>query len=616
MNGIVTLLTPLIGLLAVTALGGAQSSAAENPAGARAEAMAGPSDTRMGQVAPAPVRLAQAQPPVPRPPSSAGRLLSLDFKDADIVNLLRILAAESGRNIVAGDDVRGRVSISLRNVTWEQALDAILEVRGLEKIEKGGVIRVVSAEQLARERDLLIKAEEARRKAEIEVRTKQIEAQLKEADLQAKRAAAEAAAAEAQARGPLTEETIRILYADPEEIARTLQGILGIPAEGMTPAALPPAPYGVPPVIGDLNRPLNPDLGRVYGPGPPPVLSPTVGPIASPDTLAKGLTIRAYRPANSIFLRLYAADLARIKKLIRESLDVPVPQVKIEARMEILDRNALEAIGVQWGGGVVTRGGSQTLVGQGLSGPRTDGIAPTGINPANPNLTLDQFLPVGAASAFPTGSNLVNLPIGLLPNFARLAEVASGGIAFGLVGTNFNINLALQALAAQGKARSLARPEISTVENARATVSLGEEIPFTTVSSAGTQVQFKEAVLKLEVTPTIIREQVDGQEVNKIKMLVVVENNERGNIILNGVPNIRKRRAETLVVIREGERLVISGVTQGRDEQTVRKVPFFGDIPVVGWLFKQRETFAHNTELVLFLTPAILPLAPSVATAR
>src|SRR4029450_5452271 len=103
------------------------------------------------------------------------------------------------------------------------------------------------------------------------------------------------------------------------------------------------------------------------------------------------------------------------------------------------------------------------------------------------------------------GGNIVNLPFQALPNAA--SQLPAAGIAFGIIGTDFNIHLALQALATQGKTRTLARPEIVTVENSKASVSLGEEIPYATVSSAGTQIQFKEAVLKLEVLPTVVRAQ-------------------------------------------------------------------------------------------------------------
>ena len=573
---------------------------------------------------PAPARMvAQASstpsPAPPAPPTSAPtsgeKLISLDFKDADVVNLLRILAAESGRNIVSGDDVKGRVSISLKNVTWEQALDTILEVRGLAKVEKDGVIRIVSLDQLTKEKEAQARVEAARRNAEIETRTKLAEAQLKETELASKKLAADAAAAEQAARGPLREEVIRLSYADPEDVARTLQGILGIPPEGTqaVPSTIIPSVPAVPTVVPSFPSPPNPALGQLpqpqtpfppsYGPGNQPVIS------VSQDVLAKGITVRANKATNSIFIRHYEADLERIKKLIREQLDVPLPQIKIEARMEILDRNSLEAIGVQWGGAAAKNVGSNTLIGQGFQSTdvtRT-GIGTNNFTPANSNLSLASLLPVAAGTGLATGGNLVNLPFSALPN--ALSNTPAGGIAFGLVGTRFNINLALQALAQLGKTRTLAHPEIVTVENNKATFSLGEEIPYATVSSAGTQVQFKEAVLRLEVTPTVIRETIDGREIRKVKMTVIVENNSRGDLIAftgTSVPIINKRKAETQVLVREGDRLVIGGVTQNVQQKTVRKVPLMGDIPVLGWLFKQREDFETGRELVVFLTPSIL----------
>jgi type IV pilus assembly protein PilQ len=558
-------------------------------------------------------------PAPPAPPASAPtsgeKLISLDFKDADVVNLLRILAAESGRNIVSGDDVKGRVSISLKNVTWEQALDTILEVRGLAKVEKDGVIRIVSLDQLTKEKEAQARVEAARRNAEIETRTKLAEAQLKETELASKKLAADAAAAEQAARGPLREEVIRLSYADPEDVARTLQGILGIPPEGTqaVPSTIIPSVPAVPTVVPSFPSPPNPALGQLpqpqtpfppsYGPGNQPVIS------VSQDVLAKGITVRANKATNSIFIRHYEADLERIKKLIREQLDVPLPQIKIEARMEILDRNSLEAIGVQWGGAAAKNVGSNTLIGQGFQSTdvtRT-GIGTNNFTPANSNLSLASLLPVAAGTGLATGGNLVNLPFSALPN--ALSNTPAGGIAFGLVGTRFNINLALQALAQLGKTRTLAHPEIVTVENNKATFSLGEEIPYATVSSAGTQVQFKEAVLRLEVTPTVIRETIDGREIRKVKMTVIVENNSRGDLIAftgTSVPIINKRKAETQVLVREGDRLVIGGVTQNVQQKTVRKVPLMGDIPVLGWLFKQREDFETGRELVVFLTPSIL----------
>ena len=145
------------------------------------------SKSPVSALASVPVRLAQAQAPTPptAPPAGAvsvtngRRLISLDFKDADVVNLLRILAAESGRNIVVGDDVKGKMSISLRNVPWEQALDTILEARNLQKIETGNVLRIVTTEQLTREREGQARVLEAKVKSESEARARLAEAQLK-----------------------------------------------------------------------------------------------------------------------------------------------------------------------------------------------------------------------------------------------------------------------------------------------------------------------------------------------------------------------------------------------------------------------------------------------------
>jgi type IV pilus assembly protein PilQ len=560
----------------------------------------------------APVVLAQAATPAapsaPAPAASNGsKLITLEFKDADVINLLRILSAESGRNIVAGDDVKGKLSVSLRNVTWEQALDTILEVKGLQKIDKGGVIRIISIEQLAKEREAQARADDAKRKAEIDARTKEAEAQLKEAEVANRKLQADLANAEAQSRGPLREEVIRLSYADPEDVAKTLQGILGIPAEGAQPLAGTQgvtAPNG-PPLIAE------PPFSALYGLGLQQQQARPLVVSVSQDVLAKGLTIRANKATNSIFLRLHAADLDRIKKLVREYFDVPLPQVKIEARMEILDRSALEAIGIQWGGAGAANVGRATVVGQGFQSPVQNpglGTGVTNVTPPNSNLNLSSLLPIFPDTGLPFTGNLVNLPISALPNASGV--LPAGGIAFGIIGTNWNINLALQALATLGKTRTLARPEIVTVENNKAEISLGEEIPYATVSSAGTQIQFKEALLKLSTTPTVIRARVDSRDETKIKLVVVVENNSRGQEVNLGAsgqpPAINKRKAETLVLLNEGERLVIGGVTQTVSSTTIRKVPYLGDIPFLGWAFKQRENFETGRELAVFLTPSVL----------
>src|SRR5437773_5123652 len=464
------------------------------PAPAKTDA---PAKADVAPPPPAPVRIAQATPaparPAGRQPSNGSRLISFDFKDADVVNLLRILAAESTKNIVISDDVKGRMSISLRNVPWELAFQTVLDTRSLEKLEKDVVIRIMSRDQLLKERD-----------SAAQIAAKSAEARLKESEALQKQLAFEAARREQLARGPLKEETIRLAYADPEEIEKTLQGILGITGGG----APPPGAPGGPPLIPA------PPFSALYGTGPPP--APGAPPPPPPaEVLAKGITIKPPQPTNSIFIRHYEADLERIKKLIREQLDVRLPQVKIEARMEILDRDDLFAIGVQWGGGGVLQSNQNTvMVGRGFTSSvgnttTSGGIGTVGVTSPNPNLVLGAggtLLPVTSTTGLPLGGNLVNLPISGALGGGAVTGGGAGGIAFGITGSRYNVNLALEALRLLSKTRTLARPEVVTVENGTATISLGEEIPYATVSSAGTQIQFKEAVLMLEVIPTVIRE--------------------------------------------------------------------------------------------------------------
>src|SRR6059036_1891823 len=566
---------------------GASRAMAMN-AGAPPATAAAPAKTDAAVPRPGPTRIAQAPPApaapaAPERPSNGSRLISFDFKDADVVNLLRILAAESTKNIVIGDDVKGRMSISLHNVPWELAFQTILDVRGLEKIEKDNVIRIVSRE--------------TKLKTDTEI-AKAAEAKIKEQEAIGKQRAAELALAEQLARGPLREETIRLAYADPEEIVKTLQGVLGL-AGGAAPA--PGAPGG-PPLIPA------PPFSALYGTGPPPAPG-APAPMPTPEVLAKGITIQAHKPTNSIFIRHYEADLERIKKLIREKLDVPLPQVKIEARLNELNRTDFFALGVTWGAAAFGRARGDALVGQGFAGrllPTGTGIAPnplpTGFD--NSNLTLGNFLPVSATTGLPLGGNIVNFPSppGLLGG-------TPAGIAFGIMGGKFNVNLVLDALEELQKTTSLAKPEVVTVENAKAAISLGSEIPYATVSSAGTQVQFKEALLKLEVTPTVIWELGD---VTRVKMVVNVENNSQGALVPTTggtVPSINRRSATTQVVVKEGETLAIGGIRQRDVTETVSKVPFFGDIPVLGLLFrsKSRQT-DPNRELVVFITPYVLKL--------
>jgi len=311
----------------------------------------------------------------------------------------------------------------------------------------------------------------------------------------------------------------------------------------------------------------------------------------SPEAVARGLTVGAYRPTNSVFIRYYARDLERIKQLIEEKLDVPLPQIQIAAQMVITTLNALEQIGVQWGAGGAGGTNAGVLVGQGFSTSPNSGGTPISTTP--PPATV---------------GNLVNLPTSFLPTI--VGANPAGGLLLGLIGSNFNVNLAIQALEVKGKARTLAAPKTVTVENAKATISRGFEVPFTSTPSQGvSQVQFKDALMNLEVTPRLIRDGAD----TRIRMKVVFDNDAPDfTNSVQGNPSIFKRHQETEVVVREGQKLVIGGVTNDQTATQTRQIPLMGDIPALGWLFRSRENNISGEELIVIITPTVLPFGSPV----
>lgn len=485
------------------------------------------------------------------------KLISLDFKEADINNILRILAFESGKNIISGDDIKGKVTISLQNVPWEQALDVILQNQGLVKVEVGNVIRIVSLERLQKESEAKAKLEEAKLKAEAETRIKMAEAKLKESELKIREEEARRLTEELQAKGPVIEEVIRLAYADAEEVAKTLRELMGI-KEGEV-RVLPTAPIS----------PL-PSLPGLAG-------TQTTTPATAPSvpTATSGISglpgfIGIHKQTNTVLIRDYKSNVERIKKLIAEKLDIATPQVSIEARIEAVSKDYVQQLGIQWGGTMT---------------------AP--INPKYGTYTFGGTLPAATGSTA-AGSYIVNLPTTSAP---------VGGMSFGFVGSNINLNLILQALEQQGKAKKYATPYVTTLENVKATMSHGYEVPYVTSSTYGTNVQFKDALIKLEVTPHVIFE----DDVTRIKMKIRAEKNEPDwTKSVGGNPPLIKRTAETEVLVKDGDRVIIGGVTNEEKATTVTGVPVLSQIPILGWLFKKREIEDKDLELMIIIMPRMI----------
>jgi type IV pilus assembly protein PilQ len=532
-------------------------------------------------------------------------LVSLNLRDANVQTTLRLLAQHYRVNMVVTDEVAGAVTLDFYRVPVRDVFQTIIESANLQCIEQGVALRVSTAERIQRE-------EAARALASVAGKVREAELKTKEADARVKIREAEAKDREAELikeRGPVKEEMIRLQYADAEAAATTIRAILGLRAgAGATgPQILPPQFQPAPPV-SITDRP----------PGAPGLAPPTFegpGPAAGRDVVAFGLAVEAFKPTNSIFIRYFENDLERLKKLIREKIDIPLPQIHIAAQMVIASQSSLDQLGIAWGGALIRQpvaGRDPALLGTGFApGIATGGgTGVVGTYTQNPNFTGSTFLPIAPGTGLPVGGNIVNLPTTGLPTSGAAPALNA---LFGIVARDYNLNLALQALEAKGKAKSIAEPKIVTVENATAIIQRGFEVPFTSGTAAlGTQqVQFKEALLKLEVTPNVIKE--DNE--TKIRMKVTINNDEPDfttTRLIGGNPPIFKRKAETQVVVREGERLVIGGVLSDNLNRTVRQVPLLGSIPILGWLFKSREISTDTQDLIVIITPSVLGLTSPV----
>ena len=415
-----------------------------------------------------------------------GRRISLDFQQADISNVLRLIAEVSGFNIVIGDGVKSKVTMKLVSVPWDQALDMILKMNGLGKIKQGNILWIDTLASIAKQEDEEARAKDAKVKAE---------------DL-----------------------VDRVFY------IRNLQA-----TELMT----------------SLRQNLSP----------------------------RGL-MQISQGTNALVVRDTETKMAVLKQLI-EGLDLEVPQVQIEARIVQADTVYARGLGVQWGI-VNTDIGTNTFSSVG-------------------NLT-GAFAPAaGTGSTVIPRDFLVNLPA----QVAGLPSVPGIGYTFGKLAPGFGLDLRLSAGELLGLAKVIAAPKITTLDKREAKISQGESIPFQTTSLQGTQTTFVDANLELNVTPQITSR--DPKEIGKqIMMRVRATRNAVGARSNPAGPSIDRREANTQVIVRDGETMVIGGVFIDTQNNNVQGVPYLSRIPVLGWLFKNKSESVSKQELLIFLTPSIV----------
>ncbi len=434
---------------------------------------------------------------------TAAQVAGLSFQDVPIRVALQILADERDFNLVAGEAVAGNISLQLDGVPWEQALELVLRAGNLAYRLEGNVMFVATAEEMALQR---------------------------ERELEAERQALELT--------PLVTELLQINYA---EAAVLLELILGT---------------GAPAAESDASAPA-PDVGAdVAVPG---VESPRAGGrgLLSPRGSAS-VDVRT----NTIIVQDMERNLAAIRDLLA-SLDVPVRQVLIEARIVNVSTDYSREFGVRWGAAGSPQPGSRFRYGI------ARGLAPT---QARNELAVD------------------------------LGIVSRTTFNIGYTGNSELIELELAAIESSGNGEIIARPKVTTQDKVTAEIRSGVRVPYQSQAggaAGGSVTQFEDAVLLLRVTPRITP---NGQ----INMQLEIRQDSISPTA-SGVPSINTNEVITSALVDDGETIVLGGVFREEATATESKTPILGDIPGLEWLFKRTVADTRRTELLIFITPGIVP---------
>ena len=292
---------------------------------------------------------------------------------------------------------------------------------------------------------------------------------------------------------------------------------------------------------------------------------------------------------NTLLVRDTVAKLEDINRLIKK-LDVPVRQVLVESRVVIANDDFAKDIGVKFGfdqSYTEKVGGNEIMVAGGIEGQLVD------------KYQIGSFMGDGVGLKS-TGDDAAR---NLMVNLPQTLSGSRGGALNLLVGKvgSFLLQLELSAMQQEGKGEIVSSPRVITADRNTATIKQGVEIPYQEASSSGaTTVSFKEAVLQLEVTPQITPDD------RVIMDLVINKDNPDYSRSVLGVPPVDTREIETSVLVDNGETVVLGGVYERTRSNSTERIPFFGDLPYVGFLFKQKAEKDQNTELLIFVTPKIL----------
>ena len=301
---------------------------------------------------------------------------------------------------------------------------------------------------------------------------------------------------------------------------------------------------------------------------------------------------------NTLLLQDSADRLADIRRLVG-TLDIPVRQVLIEARIVIVNDDFSRELGVRaglsgakrnGGDGVFVSSGSLESTEVGLGSAITNLARP--VSPTNPVRNPFPIAVAGGTSA-PSRYN-VNLPV----------ANPAGRLAFMLLGSDYIVDLELSAAQAEGRGEIVSSPRVITANQKEASITQGVEIPYQESASSGaTTISFKKAVLELKVTPQVTPD-------NRIILDLNVKKDSVGQVIVTSggvnVPSIDTREIKTQVLVNDGQTVVLGGILESERRESDKKVPYLGDIPVLGHLFKTTSKTNNKKELLIFITPKIL----------
>ena len=414
-----------------------------------------------------------------------GERLSLNFQSIEVRAVLQLIADFTDLNLITSDTVTGNVTLRLKNVPWDQALDIILRSKGLAMVKDGNVISVAPAEEVA-----------ARAKLDQTI----------------------------EAQAPLLSESIQINYAKASDFTKLLK-------------------------------------------------------TKDNSLLSERGSVSVDERTNRLLIRDTVKNIDSITALVQQ-LDIPVRQVLIESRIVLATNDFSKELGVRFG---VSSTDSRA------AGTSTEIGATSGTLAAT-----DQLIN-GTTLTSPNRYN-VDLPVSTLAASAGSIGLALARLPFGTL-----IDLELSAAQTEGRSETISSPRVITSDQSKAIIETGTEIPYAEASSSGAAtVSFKKAVLSLEVTPQITPDDriIMDLKVNK-------DSPDFANITA-GVPPIKTQAVETNVLVDNGETIVLGGVYEQTKAKNTQRVPFFGDLPLLGFLFRSNFEQNNKSELLIFVTPKLL----------